>query len=513
MALSGIAGCGNEQSNAPKVEVAKEGYPIVNEPITLDMFGCKAAVQGEWKDMIFFKELEKKTGISFNYNTPSAESINERKNIAFASNDLPDLFFAVEFEPSEVQSYANQKQLIPLEDLIDEYCPNIKKIFEDYPEIKRDLTASDGHIYGLTSMDLNGGSPQRFFINKKWLDAVGLPIPQTTDEFTAAMQAFKDQDPNGNGQQDELPLSLTGTWQFNWLAGAFGILPHDNGMYDENGTMVFCFTDERYRDYLRWLNELYAKGLMDSESFTQSGAQQTAKGNDGLLGSFFSAAPFVTAGQANNDQYVWQPALKGPNGDQLWIKGQALRERLCFVVTTENPYPEATMRWIDTLYAPDASTFVNVGVEGITYEKLDNGLYQSIVPEGYSNFEEYRGKEVTPAAGGAIPTASYPRKEGDKVFVDDEENIKMQQYDQECYGPYAKVRYPILYFTDAQNRELSTIQTDLKTYVDNMRARFIMGDASLDNDWDSYCEQIKKMRVDDFVKIYQEALDTRNANN
>ena len=43
------------------------------------------------------------------------------------------------------------------------------------------------------------------YINNNWLTKLGLPIPKTVDELQTTLKAFKTQDPNGNGQADEIP--------------------------------------------------------------------------------------------------------------------------------------------------------------------------------------------------------------------------------------------------------------------------------------------------------------------
>ena len=49
-------------------------------------------------------------------------------------------------------------------------------------------------------------NPYRMYINQKWLDNLGLDMPTTTDELRDVLQAFREKDPNGNGQTDEIPL-------------------------------------------------------------------------------------------------------------------------------------------------------------------------------------------------------------------------------------------------------------------------------------------------------------------
>ena len=46
----------------------------------------------------------------------------------------------------------------------------------------------------------------KIWINQTWLDNLGLDVPTTTEELYTVLKAFKENDPNGNGIQDEYPL-------------------------------------------------------------------------------------------------------------------------------------------------------------------------------------------------------------------------------------------------------------------------------------------------------------------
>ncbi|MGV2788079.1 ABC transporter substrate-binding protein, partial [Clostridium perfringens] len=124
----------------------------------------------------------------------------------------------------ELVNYGTDGTILPLEDLIDQYAPNLKALLDRRPDIKSSITAPDGHIYGLPSWEENNLGTNPFFhvINKKWLDKLGLKMPQTLDEYTEALAAFKTQDPNGNGKADEIPLSFMHMQWCMDIAGIFG---------------------------------------------------------------------------------------------------------------------------------------------------------------------------------------------------------------------------------------------------------------------------------------------------
>ena len=46
------------------------------------------------------------------------------------------------------------------------------------------------------------------WINKAWLDELGLEMPETTEDLKTVLKAFKENDLNKNGKNDEIPLSF-----------------------------------------------------------------------------------------------------------------------------------------------------------------------------------------------------------------------------------------------------------------------------------------------------------------
>ena len=93
----------------------------------------------------------------------------------------------------------------------------MQAIFDERPELKAAVTASDGHIYALPNAEELGLGAVPFFwsINTAWLDELGLEMPTTVEQYHDVLVAFKTQDPNGNGKADEIPLSFINNW---WCA-------------------------------------------------------------------------------------------------------------------------------------------------------------------------------------------------------------------------------------------------------------------------------------------------------
>ncbi len=281
---SGDAGS-SEESNL----TAPGTFPIVNEKVTLNiMVGAIATVEN-YETNEFTKWLEDKTNVHINWEIVPANSIPERLNLMFASGDYPDVLLNMRVSPQQQSIYGSQGVLVPLNNLIEKYGVNTQQVFNQLPNVKELITSTDGNIYALPQIEqcYHCSFVQRMWIYKPWLDTLNLSVPTTTDEFYKVLKAFKENDPNGNGIADEVPLSgaLTG-WNSNidgFLMNSFiynGKINNPNRMYLEKGKVVVPYNKPEWKEGLKYLHKLYAEGLLAPESFTQDRDQLTRLGEN-----------------------------------------------------------------------------------------------------------------------------------------------------------------------------------------------------------------------------------------
>ncbi|OZB95273.1 extracellular solute-binding protein [Paenibacillus sp. XY044] len=511
-----VTGCSSGKSANPSGapaganmdNVNATGYPIVKDTVTLTMMGAKAAIHGPWEDMVLFKKMEEKTNIHFEFDTPPQANYQEAKNLAFASRQLPDVFFNAQLTPDDEVTYGSQGYLIPLEGLIEKYAPHFNKLMTDNPEIKKSITTVDGHIYALPLIidQPRAYVPNRMWLNGDWLKHLGVSgEPATTDELYDLLVRFKNEDPNGNGQPDEIPLSGVKLDSLqSVLLPAFGLLGREVEVND--GKVRFNPVQSEYKAYLEYLNKLFSDKLLDNELFVQTSQQMSAKGNANQLGAFVTSSPDLVLKVDKPEDNLKHPML-GPltspvNPEKLAQKASNIR-RGTFAITSENKYPEATMRWVDILYSDEGS---RLGYLGDSYEWLDDAKtkWKFVSPEG-TNPEEYRAK-LTPDVGGQLPLIK------ERVFDSKRDNGKAPDYNKmvdDKLNPYARQEYPDVYFSNDEQKRLNIIKTDIKTYVDQMEAKFVVGQEPISK-WDEYVKTIDKMGLTEMLQIYQDAYDRWN---
>lgn len=502
----GSADSAGSSGNADKVAINENGFPIVDDKITISMLGQKTAIQAEWEDMSILKEYEKMTNIHIDWETPPNTDFKEKFNLLVASESYPEAFFGAAISPETQLKLGLEGIIIPLEDLIEEHAPNFKKLMDENPELRKNITAADGHIYALpryidNTRDLTS---KKLWINKKWIDEAGLEMPKTVDDLYTVLKAFKERDP------DIIPAGSSGLNDLKWgILSAFGYLG-DNHLNIVDDEVVFVPATDGYKEFLQFMNTLYKEGLLDEEAFLQDREQLKAKGQNMRLGMFTDNGAFLIVPEEESWDYVVLPPLTSSvNNQQMWpaITGVV---HGAFAITDKNKHPEASMRYVDYFYSDEGGTFLSNpgGVEGVDWEWTDEtkSKFKEIVAEGKTNSE--MNNERTPASGSRPP---YYRS---KEWVHKEDSPLNNHIDNEVMeklSEHFKISFPDIYFTSDQNTELNALKTDIESYVEQMQANFVVGKASFD-EWSDYIDTLNKMGLDRLVKINQEAYDIWNEN-
>lgn len=394
--------------------------------------------------------------------------------------EVPDFIMGGEFQNTDIYSYIKSGTIRPLDDLIEKYAPNIKRVFEEKPIIKKYCTYEDGKVYTLPFYNqIEENRMQNYlFINKTWLDTLNLQIPTTTEEFYKVLQAFKSQDPNQNGREDEIPFSyIEGIPRYNIdnFMGAFGVVSDDKYLMIQDDKISFVPIDNRTKTGITYLKKLYGEGLIDAEVFTQNLRTYTEKGHseEMILGAFIAkdSATIVGDGRAQND-YMIIPPLKGPEGDQLWGCKKSGVTSNQFMMTTYNAYPEKTIAWIDQFFNEETAIPICTALKGAEFAGpgiLTEKMHQSL---------------------SCLP-AQMARK---------------NHYG--LYNPYT-VKEKICLFAqgDEEYKELESIYHNISKYIAEYKIRWISGSRDIEIGWDHYVKALEEMGTERYVEIYQEIHD------
>ncbi len=490
------------ETTAKKTGLNKTGYPIMNETITLKGFSIKHPANSEYKDMWIWQEMEKITNIKVEWDTPGYDSSKERLNLLLASGDYPDFILKNDLNRDNVASYGKSGVFIPLEKLIDEFAPNFKAVMKKYPFIKNDLSDPEGHIYYLPDiLDYLPRNTSYPLLNMKWLEKVGANVPVTQSDWVAVLKLFRDKDPNENGAKDEIAFdghtieSIMGA-----VTMQFGV---DNyiGVPSEflNGRFKLLWDDPRYKETLKFVKMLYDESLIDKEIFTQTAQKYFAKLTNNQVGYTHLYQP-RNAGQYANDYDAIEP-IKGPNGEQMWFRNSIIPS-VTFIITKSNKYPEATMRWADFCYGDEGATMMYAGPEGVTHEKTADGFrYKKEILESKDGFENVMAKYVI--FPGGLQLGYYTEKQ----LAPTMEGTKIPAFAEKVKKFMRETRRLIPMLSPEDATKVTQISNDINTYAKDMRAKFILGKADIDKEWDAYVKQLETLGIKELNKIYNDAFN------
>lgn len=382
-----VVGCGDgkkmEAEINPDTPVEEVAFPLKEKAELSFITNAPATSTQDPNQREIFKRLEKQTNVHIDWTCFVADQFADKKNLALAQfGNLPDGLFNAGMNDYDLLRYAKQGIIIPLEELIDKYMPNLQAVFEQYPEYRTMCTAPDGHIYSFPWIEQLGEGKEAIqaignipYINKKWLDFLGLEVPDTTKELEQVLIAFRDNadllESEFEIEGDVIPMSFiinNGDQDPGILINGFGEGYGDTGDHfavTDEGKVIYTTVQEGYKEGIQWLHGLVEQDLVDPEAFTQEWSTYVAKGKSHRYGLCFT---WDISNIDNYEDYVMLPALAGPEG-LVNITRQNNSETSGFdrgrcVLTTSCRNTALAAAWIDQMYAPLQSPQNNWGTYG-----------------------------------------------------------------------------------------------------------------------------------------------------
>lgn len=428
--------------------------------------------------------------------------------------------------------------IIELNDVIDKYMPNYKKLLDENPQIAKTLMNDDGqYLYFTVINPLNSNLEKvdktwwGLMARKDWMENVGIEsTPTTIDEWYDMLVAFRDLDPNGNGEQDEIPFDAASTG-YNLFMPAFDIL---NGAYvnPETGKIGFGEYTQNYKAFLETMNKWYSEGLVKNLWDDEGNAVSSDVGDQDIYADL--------AGSWKGLSNYWEQRLpqllqKNPNADFVavqWAKDEAgniyggytdfsYGDRYSAVITTSCKNVEAAARLIDQMYTEEGTNCTTWGtLEGDpinpewtgghgTYTIDENGvkhetewanqMTENFYDGQFANKYRYAMSHVSFPRWGA---ADYLALTREQRYVDSA--MMWAESDVSLAYPAA-----IVLSVDAQKAAAPQLD-EINEYIADMTQKFITGEEPLTN-FDNYMDQLQKMGIEDLIAAYQAAYDSFNA--
>lgn len=539
-----LAACGGGSGDAggaaaPAADVNPEDLklPLAETATLTGLSSYPVGTESDPNKRTIFKRLEEATNVHIDWKTIQADQWGDKISLEMSNiNTLPDFVFTAGFGDTDLLKYAKQGVIISVEELIDAYMPNLQKVFEQAPEYRTMCEDEDGHIWALPWIEQLGYEKTAIqtignmsFINKDWLDFLGLSMPTTTDEFEAVLVAFKDNAAKLKEQfkidGDIIPMSCIlndGDQDPYILINGFGegLGDPDRGKHiavTDDGKVVCVAQTEGFKKGTQWLRGLYEKGLIDAEAFTQEWSTYVAKGKSGRYGVCFSWDVANIASVTMDDliagkSWVPLPALKADVKNITPQTGSFTsgfdRGRCVITAAAKNPALVAT--WLDQMYDPFQSPQNNWGTYGeddgfdiFVLGKNANGedMLQH-APLGDKSPVEVREAECV---GG--PLAILDSYYGVYVTCPDDAQYRLDWIEQ-IYTPDMTMKYcyPNVFMNPDDTKQVSNLMADLQKCINTFKSNSIMNGFT-DADWDKLQSDLAAYGIDEFLAIHQKYLD------
>ena len=531
MASSMFVGCGkggNNASNADKVDASNITWPLAEQVTITGTISYPVGTEENPNNRTIFKRLEEETNVHVDWTAISSDQWGDKISLNMSNvNTLTDMVFNASFGDNDLIRYADQGVIVPVEEYIDNNMPNLKAVFDKYPEYRTMCEDEDGHIWALPWIEQLGSEKTAIqtvgnnmtFINQKWLDFLGLETPTTVDEFEQVLLAFQEHASELQKEfgidGDIIPMScIVNDQDPNLLTNGFGdgIGDVDMGQHiavNDDGQVVCTATSDGFRKGVEWLHKLYDEGLVDPECFTQDWSTYVAKGKSHRYGVCFS---WDVANIDNINDYVPLAALQADTKNVTPQNGSFTSgfDRGRCVVTSVCKNPAFVCAWLDQMYDPFQSPQNNWGTYGEDddfdiFELSENENGDKMLkhaPLGDASPVEVREAECV---GG--PLAVLDEYYDVYVTCPDDAQYRLDWIkDYYTNDMNCKYVYPRVFMSSEDMEKLTAIQTDLVSYMNSSKSEFIR-DGITDDTWNAYIDQVNSYGLDQYLEIYQKYFD------
>jgi len=436
----------------------------------------------------------------------------EALNLMLASGTIPDIVGSSRIKDF-VNQYGPEGAFLPLNELIDEYAPNIAAYLADRPKIASALKAADGNMYYIPYLP-DGKYGRAYWIRTDWLDALGLEVPQTVDEYEAVLRAFKTQDPNGNGEADEIPFFVR-QWPellrlvTLWDGRAHGSDTYHDFMVDD-GMITHGYIGEGYREGIKNIARWYADGLIDPEVFTRGSSARDFLLSENLGGSTHDW--FASTGGYNRLSSEIEGFELKAMAPPASISGKRVEEHRRILIKPDgwaiggtNEYPVETIKYFDFWFTEEGRRLANFGVEGQQYTMVDGKpiFTQEFLDAGPVNRSLYQ-------VGAQLQGRGYFQDYNYEIQWTNEFALEgIALYDE---GDYLIPDFLGVAFTPEEQKIYDRSWGSIRDYMLEKQQGWILGNGDVEAEWDDYMAQLESKGLSEVLAVMQTAYDRQYGN-
>jgi putative aldouronate transport system substrate-binding protein len=517
-----LSGCGKDTkeegvtADSPAVteEASQDGVEEVStEPVEISMFVPSRLPEAIYNaDTMTFKTLAERLNLKLNIESVVQSEAKQKFSVIVSTGDYPDVMAG---SLPDVNSFGMSGAFIPLNDLIDQYAPNIKKYLVENKEAMAQSAASDGKIYGIPMLSAVR-TAMGYCIRQDWLEDLNMEAPVTIDDWYKVLKAFKTTDLNGNGAGDITPLILDRAWENYYMnfADAWGIELSGNNDYwmIKDGEVVFAPTLPGTKEYLATMAKWYTEGLIDSEFITREDTNNfhilnNKAGASCYWTGYVAAQNVNTEVLANDPDTNWQviqPPVLAAGQEPRTYSQQAAVVNYAWAISSSAENAVDIIKMFDYVYSEEGSLLFNFGLEGESYDMVDGTpqYKESIVNGDGGTLTYIRKNGMQPLIG----IRQMPEYEAASCVNEDVKAQLFNYIDNDRFYPIN----PTLTLTEAEQEIYDTRMSSIKTYVEEELIKFFIGSRPID-EYDSFLAKLNEMGIEEMTTLKKQSYERYKA--
>lgn len=422
-------------TSKPNTNDSTDGNAVENkDPVTFSYFGFGTNVDVMASETTIGKILQEQTGVDWKMEYVVGDP-STKAGVMIAGGEYPDVISPV----GELSKLLDAGAYIPLNDLIEKHGPNIKRVYGEYMD---KITHEDGNIYILPFTANIGGylndpdAGSNIWIQRRVLKEFGYPEVKTLDQYFDLIVKYQEKYPSVDGKDTVGFVTFAGEQgQFYTITNApmhLAGYPNDgNVLVDmETHEAKLYMASEHEKKWLKKLNEMNAKGLVDPETFTANGDQFKAKLTSGRVLGFVGyiwqmADAMNNLKTAGNDdlRYVSLPIVFDESITDAYMDPPSFVNNRGLGISVSAKDPERIIKYWDNLLKDENQRLVQWGEEGVTYSVNEEGRFiMSAEQLANRNDNEFKRKY-----GWAYFDYEWPRYGDNSVYEDGNAHLPTRQ--------------------------------------------------------------------------------------
>ena len=358
---------------------------MAKEPVTITMYSAATPPDYFPEETVIGKKIMDNLNVNLEveYLVDDEET---KEGLLLVSNELPDIV-----STRNVNKFIEAGVVIPLDDLIEKYGEDLKRVYGDDLEL---LRAPDGHIYSISNS--RGSAPwskqpgKAMYIQQAVLKEFDYPEITTKEEYFDIIKKYQDKYPEINGQKTLGFTMLSDDWRFG--IGVLGPIKFMNGYQDDGEVLVdevngeyksrLLYASEEAKDYFASVNDLYLGGYFDESSFTSNFDQYTEKLTQGrVLGmhdqywEIEAANAAILASDYPERAYVGLPIVSEEGITEYYNQPIPIEASKGVMISTSCENPEEVFMFLNGLLKEENQKLNFWGEEGVEYTVNDDGSF------------------------------------------------------------------------------------------------------------------------------------------